>query len=110
MITQELKEHLEAEGYSELREIEGRGVCGVFRFLFTVGIVLGIDSTGYKGRYCYGSHIEASFAINLWDGQSDPPGDWIKYKGEGGERTNDQKECYACKHGGRAMHTCMKYR
>ncbi len=88
MITQELKEHLEKEGYKCLTE-NSRGLCGTFRFMFTVAIVIGIDSEGYKGRYCYGSEIEAFHALLTWDGISDPPGNWIKYKGEGGERTND---------------------
>lgn len=110
MISEELKEFLEKEGYKELREIPGRGVCGVFRFMFTVGVVLGIDSQGYKGRYCYGSEVQAMYAINTWDGIGDPPGNWIKYKGEGGERSNGEPECYACKHGGKSMHTCQNFR
>ncbi len=88
MITTELQEHLTAEGYTFLTEFEGRGLCGVFKFMFTVAVVIGIDSMGYKGRYCYGSEYEAVHAIMHWTGQGDPPGDWIKYKGEGGERSN----------------------
>lgn len=87
----ELEEHLREEGYTYICEKEGLGVCGVFRFLFTVGLVTGIDSMGYKGRYCYASRIEAAYAITQWDGVGDPPGNWIKYKGAGGERDNPKR-------------------
>jgi hypothetical protein len=91
MITPELKEFLETEGYQFITEIDGRGVCGVYKFLFTVGVVCGIDNQGYKGRYCFGSEVTAVYAINKWDGTGDPPGPWIKYKGRGGERFNEMK-------------------
>lgn len=89
MLTPELKEHLEKEGYKFLKEIDGHGLCGIYKFLFTFGLVLGIDSIGYKGRYCYGSELEAVEALINWTGQGDPPGNWIKYKGAGGERSRE---------------------
>lgn len=89
MIREELKDFLTKEGYSYICEREGRGVCAIFKFMFTVGVVCGIDSTGYRGRWCYGSEVEAVYAITQWDGVGDPPGNWIKDKGEGGERSNE---------------------
>lgn len=86
MITHELEDFLIKEGYSHVREIPGKGVCGLFRFIYTWGLVVGIDSVGYKGRYCYSNHTEALGAILSWTGEDDPPFRWIKYKGEGGER------------------------
>lgn len=88
MMSEELKKTLEAEGYYDLREIEGRGVCGLYPFLFTVGLVCGLDESGYKGRWCYGNKVETITALRVWDGQGDPPYKWIKYKGVGGERSN----------------------
>lgn len=85
---QELRDYLTEEGYTYISEKEGLGVCAIMRFLFTYGLVIAIDSMGYSGRYCYGSEVEAVYAITQWDGVGDPPGKWIKYKGNGGERNN----------------------
>jgi len=65
-----------------LREIPGRGLCALFRFMFTVGLVYGIDEIGYVGRYCYSNLADAKKDLGIWDGKEDPPGDWIKHKGE----------------------------
>jgi len=88
MVTEELKTLLEKDGYFNIREIEGRGVCAIQKFMFTFGLVYSIDLNGYKGRWCYGDHREALVAINEWDDKNDPPYNWIKYKGDGGERVN----------------------
>ena len=81
---------LESEGYFELRVVEGRGICGLQKFLFTVGLCEGIATNGfdtYDGRYCYPHEytIDAVMALKLWDGKQDPKGRWIKYKGKKGE-------------------------
>jgi hypothetical protein len=55
-------------GYGKLREIPNRGLCGVFRFLFTVGVVYGIDEVGYKGRYCFDTALNAGLFLEDWDG------------------------------------------
>lgn len=88
-MTNELKQYLESEGYYEIKEIPGRGVCAIRKFLFTYGLLWGIDSMGYKGRWCYDNPVEPITAINKWDGIGDPEGNWIKYKGEGGERSKN---------------------
>lgn len=62
-MTKELQELLEAQGYILLREIEGRGICGVYRFVFTIGIVWGINETEYRGRWCYDSLMEAVVGV-----------------------------------------------
>ncbi len=81
-------EYLKSEGYRELREIEGKGICGLMKFVFTTGLVIGMNEIGYYGRYCYATEQEAMDALNSWDGKGDPSGNWIKYKGTGGEREN----------------------
>lgn len=86
---------LEEQGYYSLREVEGRGLCGLMKFIFTTGLVLGLDEHSYRGRYCYSSAADAQSALDSWDSQGDPGGPWIKYKGEGGERSN--LSCDACK-------------
>jgi hypothetical protein len=88
MITEELKDLLEKEGYFEIREIDGAGVCCLKRFMFTVGLVWGADESGYIGRWCYANLADAKDALMNWNGEKDPPGPWIKYKGIDGERCN----------------------
>lgn len=85
-LTPEIQEFLEKEGFTQLREVEGRGICGIMRFMFTIGLVYGLDTTGYRGRWCYDNVIEPTAALSIWDGKDDPIGNWIKYKGQDGER------------------------
>jgi len=80
--------YLKSEGYTEIKEIPGVGICGLRSFIFTTGLIIGMNEIGYFGRYCYKTSREASDALKSWDGSGDPPGNWIKYKGEGGEREN----------------------
>jgi hypothetical protein len=82
----DLKEYLITQDYFDLKEIPGQGMCGLLRMLFTVGLVVGIEEHGYRGRYCYDSLAEAKSALNEWDGTGDPNYNWIKWKGEGGDR------------------------
>jgi hypothetical protein len=90
--------YLKSEGYSEIREINSKGICGLMDFMFTTGLVIGMNEIGYFGRYCYKTRQEALDALNKWDGSGDPPGNWIKYKGTGGERENLNgiNECLNC--------------
>jgi hypothetical protein len=74
--------------YFYLRQIEGRGLCGMKRFIFTTGLAWGISQFIYEGRYCFPDYAEAERCFFEWDGKGDPEGEWIKYKGVGGERSN----------------------
>lgn len=80
---------LKKEGYFELKHIDNVGWCGLYRFAFTIGLVIGMNKYGYVGRYCYEHLSDAKEALKEWDGKNDPSGPWIKYKGEGGERVNE---------------------
>ena len=82
---------LEAEGFTHIRVINGR-ICGIKRFIFTTGLVIGLDEIGYLGRYCYENRSDAIDALREWDGSGDPSGNWIKYKGTGGDRSNNNLE------------------
>lgn len=86
-----IHEILRAEGYSYVVEIEGRGLCGIMRQLFTVGLFYGLDLYSYGGRYCYPTLADAVEGLLNWDGQGDPPGNWIKHKGKF-EYSNPNKE------------------
>lgn len=94
-----LKEYLKTEGYYEIREIPGKGLCGLNRFIFTTGLMVSLDEIGYYGRYCYANESDALKALNEWDGNGDPGGPWIKYKGRPEERSNPNMEdgCLTCK-------------
>lgn len=96
-LTPELERLLEKEGYSMLREIPNRGICGLYNFIFTTGLVIGIDQYGYNGRYCFSHPIYAIKALVIWEGFGDPEGDWIKYKGEGAERSNTTQKDFNIK-------------
>lgn len=80
--------YLKTQGYSFMREIEGRGLCGLCRMAFTVGLFYGLTDDTYEGRYCYETFHEAFIDISRWDGIGDPDGDWIKHKGQIGEYSN----------------------
>lgn len=81
----QLVRHLRELGYSDLAEKPGVGLCGLMEFMFTGGLVVGLGPRSYKGRYCYETLLEAKLCLDAWDGQGDPPGMWIKYKGAGQE-------------------------
>lgn len=72
--------------YEMLQEVPGHGLCGLHKYLFTTGLVIGLDEDGLAGRYCYAQWADAWKALRNWDGVGDPTGPWIKYKGTGGER------------------------
>jgi len=67
MMREDLRNAMEEEGYEDLREVKGRGLCGVMRFIFTTAVVVGIDWFGYVGRYCFGTKREAQDALREWD-------------------------------------------
>jgi hypothetical protein len=95
----DLKQFLETEGYYEIREIPGRGLCGLRDFIFTTGLVIGMEEDRYYGRYCYSNQEDALESLNKWTGEGDPSGPWIKYKGMPGERSNPEMDngCLNCK-------------
>jgi hypothetical protein len=92
MLTAEFKKQLEDMGYHHIVEFPNKGICALFNFIYTTGLVIGIDEYSYQGRYCYSHPVHAIKALKKWDGVGDPPGDWIKYKGIGGERCNQKVE------------------
>jgi hypothetical protein len=69
------------------REIPGRGLCGVQRFLYTCGLLVDMRFDGlsydYKARYCYPIAADALHDLLHWDGVGDPPGDWHTEKVSG---------------------------
>ena len=86
----EIAESLVEYGYTSFKVIPNQGLCCLHRYFFTVGILTNLNLTDvYFGRYCYPSPLEAVKAFNTWNGEGDPSGNWVKYKGKDGERTNE---------------------
>lgn len=81
---------LNHDGYFFHREYDNIGLVALTRMAFTVGLMVDIDFEGkcYYQRYCYPSLQDAYRALETWDGQGLPPGNWIKRKGEGGDFSN----------------------
>lgn len=83
-----LTPELQLFGYTDLRQIDGKQ-CGLLGFMFTTGLMVGLDSEGYERRYCYEHQEDALAALAVWDGTGHPSGPWIKLKGMlGGERVD----------------------
>jgi hypothetical protein len=76
-----------ARDYPEVaptRLIESGPCAGMYAhcvvMLYTVGIAVSDPGT-LLCRWCYETRREAAEALEQWDGQGDPPGNWIKFKG-----------------------------
>lgn len=65
----------------------GEWAC-IGQFIFTAGLIVGVDWDGIQKKFCYESFLEAVMALQSWEGEGDPPGNWIKEKGVDGERNN----------------------
>lgn len=80
---------LEEEGYKHVTYIPNKGYCGLYGFIFTVGLVTGLTRHDYRERFCYPhkDSIHAILALTKWGLNSpekdDVPDDeyWIKSKG-----------------------------
>ncbi len=88
MISEQMLQLCEANGYYFPMEKGERGLCAVADMVCTVGLLYGIDKDGLQGRYCFEGRHEAVESLIAWDGAGDPPGNWIKHKGRSGEYSN----------------------
>lgn len=77
-----LEELFELHGYTRVKRLVTGDYAGVMKMMFTAGLFVGLDSTGYKTRFCYEHVRDAERALDEWDGTGDPPGPWIKQKPE----------------------------
>ena len=78
--------------YTDVREIPTKGICALQQMCFTTGLFCKINPFNYAYRYCYHSLAEARDAIETWDGEGHPPGNWIKRKGQGDDLPNPNYE------------------
>jgi hypothetical protein len=58
-------------GYTYVMEKDGM-VYGLYRFIYTIGVCYGINETGYDGRFCFDSALNALLFIKEWDGKTKP--------------------------------------
>jgi len=72
---------LEDQGYTNIVDLPSGEQAGLFKFLFTTGLVVGLTEHGYRIRFCFKFTHEALKALKSWDGVGYPPGNWIKAKG-----------------------------
>lgn len=59
-------------GYTHIQQIEGRGWCAINRFIYTHGVLFGMDRTFIKGRYCFQDQCGAEGFLLDWDGITVP--------------------------------------
>ena len=67
----DLKALMESYSYEHVREIDGM-LCGLMRYLFTVGVCFGLDEGGLKGRFCFDTYQNAELFLREWDGKTYP--------------------------------------
>jgi len=67
-------------GYGEAIRLNGK-IVALGKFLFTCGIMVGMDEHGYECRYCYHNEDEAMIGLLAWIGSDDDePSGYIKRK------------------------------
>lgn len=76
-----LKRKFQSFGYSNVKQLATGEWAGTQAMVYTTGLMVGLDNTGYRTRFCYPNQVTATEALKEWDGFNDPPGPWIKEKG-----------------------------
>ncbi len=71
MMNEETRTMIEGHGYTDLREINGL-ICGVHRYIYTCGVCVGLDETGYSARICFDTMQNAQLFLKDWDGGNAP--------------------------------------
>ena len=81
-------------GYTDVKIVIFKGeriIAGLMRYAFTTGLVIGIDSSGYYGRWCFHTKKEAQEVLDSMDTIPEDlmiAGNWVKYKGWPNELSN----------------------
>lgn len=78
---------LASHRYTNITKKAG-AVCAIAPFLYTTGLVVGLNKLEYERRYCYEHETDARQALAAWDGIGHPGGPWIKCKGTGVDLIN----------------------
>ena len=75
-----LREFLTDMGYTDLRVVRGK-LCGISRLDLTAGLMVGLDLAGCDAAYTFENECDARAALAAWDGESHPPGPWLRLTG-----------------------------
>ncbi len=88
MTTSEQLDRIKKENeFLDIKVMNGK-VYALNRFIYTTGLLVGVNEHTYEHRYCYPNHADAREAFATWDGVGLAPGNWIKRKGSDGEMAN----------------------
>jgi len=71
-MTPELQDILEQNGYENIREVLPGYLCGMQRFIYTVGVCCGLDDTGFLNQFCFDTMQNAELFLKDWDGSTLP--------------------------------------
>jgi hypothetical protein len=82
------EEFLLGEGYLRPRRLESGVWLAIQKQLFTTGLFYIKDRLGYEKMYHYDKMSDAVNALLTWDGEGDPPRNWIVEKSINGDRRN----------------------
>lgn len=82
---------LSDQGYSYVRKLPDGKYVGLMRMLTTIGLLV-MDEEQWFTRYCYKPEdvSHALIAAHYWDGEGDPPGNWLVQKP--GDRRNQNRK------------------
>lgn len=83
VLARKLAAALADNGYQNCRLLPTGEVIGTHPMIYTTGLFVGLDMSGYRYRYCYEHRADAELAAATWDGAGDPPGPWVVEKGRG---------------------------
>jgi hypothetical protein len=75
-------------GYVAGRQLDAQYWVCVAEMIFTWRLML-CDPGSVHDFYCYSSKGEALEAVAIWDGYTDPPGQWIRHHATGRRRLAD---------------------
>lgn len=51
--TENITDFFKQQGYERIAYVDGWGWCALNTFMFTWGVLYGMDNGGVKGRYCF---------------------------------------------------------
>lgn len=88
-LTPELEKYLNEQGYFNLKVVDGK-ICGLMKFMYTIGLVVNIKEWDYEYRYCYpyANTAECLLDFGVYKYGVDPIGGWVKQKGGNIDRVN----------------------
>ena len=77
-----LIKYLEADGFYSIKRLATGELAGLMKYMFTTGIVVGLNEYGYRIRFCYPEEEKANEAFASYSGDSFPDdANWVKAKG-----------------------------